>query len=326
MTPEPPEGFQLRDATLEDASPIADLMNEVNLAEVGKPFTSVGEVRGDLALPEGDAWRENLVLVDDGGSTAGLLQVWSIAPPFTEIEQWAFVRPELWGRGLNAWLLRRGEELAAAHLPRAPDGARVRLFVPRWASNASAGRLFAALGYTYARTFWTMRIELHERVAVPTVLAGIRIRPFERGRDERRTHAALSEAFEDHWGSGWPSFEAWRQAELDGEAARYEPGLWFLATEDDEIVGVVCCRASMPSAPETGQVTALGVRRGWRGRSVGQALLLTGFEELRRRGVPRVELGVDAESPTGATRLYERAGMRVVQRSEQWVKELRPAG
>lgn len=59
---------------------------------------------------------------------------------------------------------------------------------------------------------------------------------------------------------------------------------------------------------------------------MGQALLLTGFEELRRRGVPRVELGVDAESPTGATRLYERAGMRVVQRSEQWVKELRPAG
>jgi ribosomal protein S18 acetylase RimI-like enzyme len=31
-------------------------------------------------------------------------------------------------------------------------------------------------------------------------------------------------------------------------------------------------------------------------------------------------LGVDAESPTGATRLYERVGMRVVARSEAWEK------
>jgi hypothetical protein len=38
----------------------------------------------------------------------------------------------------------------------------------------------------------------------------------------------------------------------------------------------------------------------------------------------RIGLGVDADSLTGATRLYEKAGMRVERRYELWEKELRP--
>jgi mycothiol synthase len=59
---------------------------------------------------------------------------------------------------------------------------------------------------------------------------------------------------------------------------------------------------------------------------VGLALLSASFEAFRRRGIPRAELGVDAESPTGATRLYQRAGMKVAYSFEFWEKELRPAG
>ena len=60
-----------------------------------------------------------------------------------------------------------------------------------------------------------------------------------------------------------------------------------------------------------GWVGALGVRRAWRGRGLGKALLLQSFGEFHRRGLPRASLGVDADSPTGATRLYEQAGMHV---------------
>lgn len=55
----------------------------------------------------------------------------------------------------------------------------------------------------------------------------------------------------------------------------------------------------------------LGVRRAWRRAGLGEALLLRSFAEFRRRGYTRGTLGVDASSVTGATRLYERAGMRV---------------
>ena len=44
-------------------------------------------------------------------------------------------------------------------------------------------------------------------------------------------------------------------------------------------------------------------------QGLGEALLLHSFQEFSRRGCTRGTLGVDASSPTGATRLYERAGM-----------------
>ena len=55
----------------------------------------------------------------------------------------------------------------------------------------------------------------------------------------------------------------------------------------------------------------LGVRRAWRRQGLGEALLLHAFAEFRRRDITRGTLGVDASSATGATRLYERAGMSV---------------
>jgi GNAT superfamily N-acetyltransferase len=60
----------------------------------------------------------------------------------------------------------------------------------------------------------------------------------------------------------------------------------------------------------------------WRRRGIALALLRTAFAEFHRRGIPRAELGVDAENPTGATRLYERAGMDVAFGWEFWEKEL----
>ncbi|HVM70013.1 MAG TPA: GNAT family N-acetyltransferase, partial [Gaiellaceae bacterium] len=60
-----------------------------------------------------------------------------------------------------------------------------------------------------------------------------------------------------------------------------------------------------------GHVSLLGVRRPWRRRGLGEALLLHSFAAFRAAGYRRGTLGVDASSPTGATRLYERVGMRV---------------
>ena len=60
-----------------------------------------------------------------------------------------------------------------------------------------------------------------------------------------------------------------------------------------------------------GFVDWLGVRRPWRRRGLGRALLVHAFRELHARGAERVGLGVDAQNATGATRLYESVGMGV---------------
>ena len=64
------------------------------------------------------------------------------------------------------------------------------------------------------------------------------------------------------------------------------------------------------------------MRKPWRGRGIGRALLLHAFGEFHRRGDVHVGLGVDAENPTGATRLYESVGMRVTKEDVIFEKDL----
>jgi ribosomal protein S18 acetylase RimI-like enzyme len=60
-----------------------------------------------------------------------------------------------------------------------------------------------------------------------------------------------------------------------------------------------------------------------RRRGLARAILLQAFNDFWRRGQRSVALGVDADSLTGATRLYESAGMRVVESHDQVSKQLR---
>jgi mycothiol synthase len=318
---EVPEGFELRAASVEDAPAIAELMNEVTLAEIGIPWTTAEEVRDELTSPGRDPALADALLVGRGGALAGYLQFEVTTEPL-QIDMIAFVRPHLWGRGLNAWLLRLGEERARARVALEPVGERAVLSVARFADNEPAGRLFASLGYAYVRTFWMMRIELEGPPPAPRVPAGIVIGTFEPGRDEVRVHAALAEAFAGHWGNLFPQYEEWRHHDIEGEGSGFDPSLWFLATEGEEVVGAACCRASSPRSEGTAHVADLAVREPWRRRGVALALLHSAFGEFHRRGIPRAELGVDAESPTGATRLYERAGMHAEISWEFWEKEL----
>ena len=62
------------------------------------------------------------------------------------------------------------------------------------------------------------------------------------------------------------------------------------------------------------------MRRPWRRRGLGRALLLHAFAEFRERGLPRAGLSVDSASPTGAHRLYEQVGMHLGPRYDIYEK------
>jgi len=82
--------------------------------------------------------------------------------------------------------------------------------------------------------------------------------------------------------------------------------LWWVAWDGAEVAGSLLAFES----PLGGYIDSLFVRRPWRGRGLGRALLREAFAELRRRGFPRACLGVDSENPTGAMGLYGSVGMR----------------
>lgn len=319
-----PEGFELREASVEDAAAVAELINEVTLAEIGRPWASVERTRAELAASGFEHLPAGALLIGDDGTLAACLQMWTAAP-FTTFMALVFVRPHLWGRGLSAWLLHLGEQRACAAIGHLPPGNPRVLRAARFADNEPARRLFASRGFAYVRTFWLMETELTATPSSPRPPRGVSIRPYDPGWDDARLHAALAESFRNHWGDSFPEFEEWHRLEIGEAGSSFDPGLWFVATDGEEIIGAVCCRGSSPRAIDTARVSNLAVRPSWRRRGVARALLLTAFTEFVRRDIPRAELTVDAENPTGATRLYEQAGMQPALSWEVWEKQLRPA-
>lgn len=216
------------------------------------------------------------------------------------------VHPRAKRRGLGTELVERSER---ALRPRGV--ARIHQFAI--ADDGAAAELLAKRGYHDARHFFDMAIRLEARPDVP---AGVAVETF-REEDARAFHAALEESFEDHWEHHATPFEEWwdRQRSSPG----FDPALWLLVRDGDEIVAASRNEANRNGG---GYVGALGVRRPWRGRGYAKALLLHGFRVFYDRGLSRVTLGVDAESPTGATHLYERVGMRVEQENVIFEKSL----
>lgn len=216
------------------------------------------------------------------------------------------VVPEHRGRGLGTQLRDRIEERARELARDAPEGDEVWLSGHAGSTNESAQRLFEERGYDLVRHFWEMGIDLEEEPPEPEWPAGICLARSRPGIDERAVHAAGEDAFVDHWEHHPTPYEEWHQWHVESDD--YDPSMWLLAWDGDEIAGISLCDID----GDVGWVGVLGVRRPWRRHGLATALLYESFRELRQRGMKRVKLGVDASNPTGATQLYESVGMRVL--------------
>jgi ribosomal protein S18 acetylase RimI-like enzyme len=166
---------------------------------------------------------------------------------------------------------------------------------------------FAALGFERSRHSYRMEIDLDGEPRPPSWPEGIAVR-VAREDEYRLVYDLVVEAWRDTSEPMDETFDEWSHWTTKSES--FDPSLWFLAVAGDEVAGFSLCKQSTID-PNAGYVATLGVRRPWRKQGLGEALLLHSFEAFRERGWGRGTLGVDASSPTGATRLYERAGMRV---------------
>jgi GNAT superfamily N-acetyltransferase len=220
------------------------------------------------------------------------------------------VHRELHGRGLGSRLL----ELIERRLREVGVG---RIHSVTLAPDRAAPPLLTARGYREARRFWEMTIELgDEPPPAPVLQDGLRLERFSED-SARAFHAALEEAFREHWEYRPETFESWWAR----QTARpdHDPSLWFLVRDGEEVAAAT---RNDPERSAGGWIGSLGVRPAWRGRGLAKALLQQSFREFHRRGLRRVGLGVDAENSTGATKLYESVGMVVDTEQIVWEKAL----
>jgi mycothiol synthase len=285
---------ELREPTREDAPAIAELLNAHSEALFGEPALTAAQVRDWFALPE--IWMR---LAEGDGPLVGYVDVSEEAGR--------------WNIDLRALDVDAARILLDASCEHAGTDGVVRGYAP--SEDTVAAAAYRGAGFEVIRHSFQMRIELDAWPSEPVFPEGIEVRPMRDGEEER-IHAAHMSAFADHWEFHEQTFEQWRIWHRDRES--FDAELWFLALERDEIAGFALCAPALSGEPDFGWVELLGVRPPWRRRGLGEALLQHSFRELYTRGFTRIGLGVDADSTTGAVRLYERVGMHQVRRTDTW--------
>jgi mycothiol synthase len=175
------------------------------------------------------------------------------------------------------------------------------------ADDESLRMLYEQSGYDLVRHSFRMRIDLDQDIRPPEWPEGFSVRTLREG-EERRVYDAQMASFADTWMFTPDPYENWVHWFVKDTA--FDPSLWFLVEANDTLAGIVIARAN-ENEPGLGWIRILGVIPEHRRKGLAQALLRHTFAEFARRGFAAVGLGVDAENPTGAVRVYERAGMHV---------------
>ena len=323
-----PEGFTARGATENDLEPAMQLFNRWSRSVVGRDeLTDLEALRNDLKSPGFDMEQDMRVVFAPDGQLAGYIEAWTTAKPPVHPWIWGRVDPDYEDRGIGTWLMQWAEQRVLQTLPDVPAELR---FAPRAGTYHEAEKpkkLLEDMGYQYIRSSYEMLIEMDAPVPDAMFPEGITLRTYNPQTDAEAVYRAQTDSFRDHFGFVDQPFEdGLKRFKHYWEDETSDPSLMFLAVDgpSGEVAGINLCRPNSFDDAHAGWVGTLGVRRQWRKRGIGLALLRHSFNEFYRRGKRKVGLGVDAQNLTGALRLYEGAGMHVHQAFDQYEKELRP--
>lgn len=293
----------------EDLAAVVDLLNACDVETLGEPDTTAADIATGWAESsfsvDDDAW-----VVEDGrGGLCGYAEVYSRRWP-GELDCDVCEGPGWHGRGVAEALLDRVIARAGSLAAQEPESEWV---LRTWSAPDGPTRpLLEGHGFVARRLFFRMRADLDDpATAGQAVLPdGIDLQPFRPGVDDAAVLDALVECFADHALPIASDLDAFRDRHM--AHPDFDPDLWTVARSGPEIAGVVL----VADHGDLAFLPNIGVRAPWRHRGLAMALLRHSFELLRSRDQRRLDLGVDAFDPVGATRLYERAGFRVVHRAD----------
>lgn len=321
-----PQGFVVRPVTMDDVATAVDLFNTCALHMTGKAETSVENLRSEWEDPDFNMLSATRTVWIPSGQLVAYIEVWDANPVPVKVWVWGRVHPAFEGLGIGKALMTWAEARAHEAIVRVPADARVVMNASTILTYEPAHRLLQGQGMSLVRHFWQMVIDLNAPPEPPQWPPGIRVTTYAEVGDLTAVYRASNDAFRDHWGhveapeeTGVRRWHNWIATDHE-----FDPALWFIALNGDEIAGLSLCRRCSYDDPDMGWINSLSVRRPWRRQGLGMALLRHSFARLYQRGQQRVGLGVDAGSLTDATRLYRNAGMSVARQYDTYEKELRP--
>jgi GNAT superfamily N-acetyltransferase len=317
---------KIRPFTLDDGQAVVDLFNAYSQHIYGWKDSELDEMINDWTAPGVDLEEITRVVEDSQGNIIGYIDVYDLTEPHVTKYVWGVLHPNHWDESLYNAMLTWAEDCARNRVSLAPENARVVINHGTPSQDKQRNAALCQYGYQLVRNYYRMMIEFDHPPQQPVIPEGLRIVSIDLEKELKDALIALEDGFSDHWGfverpieDVLPQWEHYIQNNKD-----FDPTLWFLAKDGDQIAGICRNSGKMTEDPDMAWVSQLCVRKPWRKKGLGMALLLTAFNEFYRRGKKRAGLGVDADSLTNATRLYEKAGMHVTQKYDTYELELRP--
>jgi mycothiol synthase len=307
--------YTFRPACLDDMPRVHLMLTAIAAVYPDSYAPTLADVISDFADPWCQPETDTRVALTPEGMLVAFVRVWINPAQVGETRVYLdddihplHRQPELEGALLD-WAEARGAERLREVAAGPPEHHPLVMQLMCWAAERQRRDTYERRGFQLVRRSYRMRRDLHQPIPDRPLPAGLTLRTYAPDLDAGML-ATRNESFSDGWQFDPVSPSDWQKFFV--QRFDFRPDLTFAVLADDEVVAYSMNRYDPLAAERTGLkvgwIATLGTRRAWRQRGLASALLAASMRAFLAAGLDYAGLGVDAQNPTGALRLYEGLG------------------
>ncbi|MEV0234797.1 GNAT family N-acetyltransferase [Nonomuraea sp. NPDC050786] len=309
--------------TREDARPLAELWAAMEAEDRKGVLHGVDDVVEHLSSELIDLAEGTLAARDGDRIVAfGCLPVRQSADGVHMMQITGGVHPAHRRRGLGRRVIDWCVQVAPEVSEKAYPGVPLELQLDVHDGQPGLAALVEQAGFAPVRTFARMERSLSGDLPAPGSPDGLSIATWSPELDDG-ARQVRNEAFRDHWGSVQHTPESWRA--LISGSRNFRPESSFVALAGGRAVGVLITHFFEARGKRQAWIQIIATVKEWRGKGVASALIGHALAAFRDQGYESAGLGVDAHNPTGAVRVYSRAGFEIAKRSTTYALRIERA-
>jgi mycothiol synthase len=308
-----------------DLPKIIDLFDACESVDRLEQSVSIAQLKLALEAPGVDRKRDLSLWEDANGQLVGFGELSMPEPTPDNLADgslWFFAHPNARDGYLEeeiiSWAESRMQEVGIERR------GQPKLFT--WSRNTRTDRIatIEQQGFKESRQFLFLTQTLTEIIPTPQLPIGFTIRAIDCERDAQAWVDLHNQSFINTWNYHPLTIERYQCRLQDPD---YFPELDLVAIDSDGTFASIClCVIDRTHntfvGRQEGWVALLFTHPGFQRKGLARAMLLHGLHRLKDFGIDIAKIGVDAQNPFGARKLYESVGFKHLYTNIAYVKHL----